>query len=466
MLSYLPKYFTTRAIILYIIILIICALVFPRPLPFVWVVFGLLAVIPFFYYGASLSLKWMFLPEKTFIKKVFYTALIIRLIYVFFIYFFYMAQTGESFDFVAGDSKWYHGLSIRLKNYLFSGNMDTFQAVREELGVSDQGFPMYLTLLSIIFGEGVLIPRILNALFSAWMTILIYKIAVRNFDERVGKIAAILSMLLPNFIYYTGVHLKETLMVFLLVAFAERADAMIREKTIRFVTFLWVALLGLSLFYFRTVLGAAAVFSFASAILFTKGRVMERSKRFVGLFWILILGIIIASSAITQDLNKYMEGKETNQDMSLFQKTRRGQSLAQYGSRAVFLPMILVAPFPTLVNTDQPDIMMRNGAMFTRNVYAFFVILALILILKRKLVRLYVLILVFLLSYLFILASSAFAISERFHMPVLPFLTIFAAYGITQINQRNQRYFLPYLILIGVAIIGWNWFKLAGRGVL
>lgn len=110
--------------------------------------------------------------------------------------------------------------------------------------------------------------------------------------------------------------------------------------------------------------------------------------------------------------------------------------------------------------------MMINGNMFARNVYAFFVVIALLILIKNKLLNQHVLLLSLLFSYLAILALSGFALSERFHMPAVPFLIILAGYGITQMNNRNVRYYIPYLVLIGLVIIGWNLFKLAGRGVV
>ena len=127
---------------------------------------------------------------------------------------------------------------------------------------------------------------------------------------------------------------------------------------------------------------------------------------------------------------------------------------------------MLFAPFPTLVNTKQDNLMMLSGAFYTRNVYAFFVLIALIMMYRRRLLRNHVLIISFLLSYLAVLASSGFALSRRFHLPVIPFLLVFAGYGITQMNNKNIKYYVPYLIVISLSIIGWNWFKLAGRGLI
>ncbi len=70
---------------------------------------------------------------------------------------------------------------------------------------------------------------------------------------------------------------------------------------------------------------------------------------------------------------------------------------------------------------------------------------------------------VFVLGYLGILANSGFAISERFHLPVVPVLIILAAAGMEQLKSIRSNYYLWYLLLVAGLVIGWNYIKLAGR---
>jgi hypothetical protein len=51
-------------------------------------------------------------------------------------------------------------------------------------------------------------------------------------------------------------------------------------------------------------------------------------------------------------------------------------------------------------------------------------------------------------------------------LPVLPVLLILAAYGYTHLRKTNRKYYIPYLIFVVLLIIGWNWFKLSGRGII
>ena len=102
------------------------------------------------------------------------------------------------------------------------------------------------------------------------------------------------------------------------------------------------------------------------------------------------------------------------------------------------------------------------GANFIRNIYAFFAIAGILYLLRNGYKKAYIIIL-FAVCYLGILANSGFAISERFHMPAVPFLLLLAATGISHRKKTMPPGFIPYLILIGILVLGWNFVKLAGR---
>jgi len=70
------------------------------------------------------------------------------------------------------------------------------------------------------------------------------------------------------------------------------------------------------------------------------------------------------------------------------------------------------------------------------------------------------------LGYLVVLVFSSFAQSERFHLPVVPFELIFAAYAVSLVGKREKQWMNWWMALMFIANIGWQWFKLAGRGML
>jgi 4-amino-4-deoxy-L-arabinose transferase-like glycosyltransferase len=442
-----------------------CFLLFQSTfLPWQWLGFAILEVLGFFYFLHVLSKSWRPLSEKVFRHKVFVTSLVIRLVWVVFSFFFFQYHTGQPFTFGAADSIIYHNAA---NSVLYHG-YDNLRSGLWGMSSSDWGFPFYLSLIYALFGDYVIIPRIINAFLSAFTAILIYNIGKRNFGESAGRLAAIMAMLLPNFIYYTGIHLKETVMVFLIVALLERADSLIQKRQITAPNIFLIFLLIASLFFFRTVLGFSAVFALFSGLLLSRNLgVSWLNKAFIS-FWFVVIFWFFMSAHIEREFNYYYKSSSQQEANMKFRSIKaQGNRLATYGSSFVFLPFMFVAPFPTFVNIEtQQQQMMLSGAYFIRNIYAFFVILALILVYKRKLLRKHILLLSFLIAYLFILAKSSFAISERFHMPVVPFLLILAAFGITQINPKHTKYYRPYLILIIIIILAWNWFKLAGRGAI
>ena len=466
-MNYFPKYFTSKAIATYAIVLVACYVLFAGSgLPIIWIIFGLAEVITFFYFSNIFTREWVTLSNTLFRNELFTTALAIRIVYVIFIYFFYQFMTDQPFEFEARDSMGYHNEAVWIVQMFESGNLG-YYFTQYLKGVSDSGFSLWLSVIYFFSGNSIFVARLVNALVGAWMCVLIYKLASRNFGEEAGRISAILAMLLPTLIYYCGLHTKETVMVFFLVAFAERADFFIRQRTIKTWNLLVVILLGATLFLFRTVLAAAAWFALFSALLFSANRLIGAARKAIYISWFTIAALVVISGQIRTEVEGYVRDRNTNQktQMENYATTKGANTLAKYGSAAVFMPMMLFAPFPTLVYIeDQPNAMMINGNIYTRNIYAFFVVIALFVLYKKKMLTEHILILALLLSYLVILAMSGFALSERFHMPAVPFLLILAGYGITQMDNRNVKLYIPYLVLIGLVIFGWNWFKLAGRG--
>lgn len=463
---YFYKGLTSKAIGLYILLIIATQIVFiGRALPALPMIFGLLQVTGFFYFLYYLSIKWIKHTPAILVKNIFRYSLIIRLIYVFASYYFFLLMTGQPFEYAAADSVGYHELAIWYASMLKTGSLTGYLMGMQT--ISDTGYAVYLSIIYFFTGDSILIARVIKAILSAYTAVLIYKIAYRNFGESAARLAGIMAMLLPNFIYYTGMHLKETEMVFLTVAFAERADYLLKAARVRIKDILITLLLGFSLFFFRTVLGAAAIFSFLTAILLARGRYHNFQKRVQLLFVLLVFAALVTGSTLVNEVNKYWGERTTNQEIGMTSRhTGAGSQFLKYTKASIFAPIILFAPFPALVNIpDQQNFMLINGAYFTRNVYAFFILIALFFIYKEKSYRKYLFIISFLFTYLAILAASTFALSERFHLPALPFLIIFASYGITKINNKNAKFYIPYLVLIFVIVMAWNWVKLTSRGL-
>lgn len=421
----------------------------------------------FFYFSSILSSRWADVSQRNFQKRIFLTALTIRVSYVIFIYFFYLSKTGTPFEFNAGDSQGYHLTANWIVDLFFYHNLG-YYFKHFMKGVSDSGWEMTMAFIYLLTLRSIIMVRLVNALVSAYMVVLIYKISQRNFGEQAARITGILALLLPTFIYYSGLHLKETFMIFLLMSFINHADELLHSRSFKLTSIVRIAFFGASLFFFRTPLAVAAWFALFSAFLFSSEKIMSKYYRTVIIVWLFIAAIFVFSGSILGDISRDISRRDIQQKshLELFSTREGANKFAKYGTASVFIPIILFAPFPTLVNIpDQPNIMMTNGDLFTRNIYVFFVLVAFYILFKKKRLRSNILLSVFLVSYLLILANSGFAISPRFHVPALPFLLLFAGYGITQTNRAYSSYYILYIIGISIFVIAWNWFKLAGRGL-
>ena len=121
-----------------------------------------------------------------------------------------------------------------------------------------------------------------------------------------------------------------------------------------------------------------------------------------------------------------------------------------------------------MANDDQIQQMEFSGAYYIKNIFSFFVILVMMLLLASGQWRKHVFILAYTVGYLVVLVLSNFAQGGRFHAPVWPMMMLFAAYGIqiARNNVRLRRGYTLALILEVFVCLAWNWFKLKGRGMI
>lgn len=465
MLTYFPKYFSSRAISCYLITLVLVSLVFMRyAMPFQFILFGIAEVLIFFLFSNRLSMEWHVLSPKSFTKKVFVTALIIRIVYVVFIYFYYIAMTGEPHAFHKADEGAYQVLGEVWRNY-------GFERMKLEMGwmpLSDSGYAWWLGFEYLLLGTHVLSARLVKCFIDAFSCVLIYNLAKRNFGESVGRMAAIFCVLMPNMWFYCGVTLKETEMAFLVVLFAERADLVLRSPKIKFVGIIIPALCILLLFTFRTALAAVLFASLAAGLIFTSSKQLQMWKKVLYSSVFAIWMFLTVGVEIVQETQQLWEGRTTNQEQGMEWRSKQvgGNEFAKYASAAVFAPAIFTIPFSSMVAIEnQENQMMLHGANFNKNIMSGFVIFAMFSLLLSGEWRKHVLPIALNCGYLVVLAFSNFAQSERFHFPVLALELMFAAYGISLMRNKHKRLFMIWLVVICLANIGWAWIKLAGRGM-
>ena len=481
-LPYIPKNVTNTAMLTYMAALLACSVLYNNyALEIRWMIFGIIEVVGFFFLSNHLSKSWINIRPKTFIKNVFWLGFALRVAWVIISYLLYQKWTGTAFSIGAADELVYDSSAREIAQGMRDGNWDLFGLAQFSMGaksgISDLGYPIYLGIIYFIFFDSILMARIIKAILGAWTAVLIYKLASRSFGEHVGRMTGIMCMLMPNLIYYCSFQLKEVEMVFLAMLFVERADALLRLPKMPWRSLLLLMLIPAFMFMIRTALAATMVMGLALALLLTSGRVVKGWRRMMLIMVVVAGGLVIVASEsnILTDVRQMWEVRGSTQQTFVEWTSQRrldggmSQRFARYAGASVFAPMIFTMPFPTMTETTgQENQKMIHGGNFVKNIVSIFTIAVLVFLLFSGTWRAHVLHASILCGYLLILVFSSFAHSERFHLPILTLHLMLAAYGISQIHRIPwlKRVFPWWCALMFVAALAWNWFKLAGRGMI
>lgn len=468
MINFFPKQIAHRAIFVYLIVLACISVFFIHySMSLGYVALGITWVVGFFLLSGTLSKHSRSINGSTYVQNLILVALGLRLLWVFSSYFYYLQATGTPFEFDAADSIGYHDTAVWLKDARWSIAWEYFFGP-EVSGVSDAGYPLYLTALYKLFGPNIIVTRIIKACLSTFTCFLLYKLAARTFGEQTGRLAGIMAALMPNLIIYCGYHLKETEMLFLEVAFLERFDYLIRSKRVNFFSVFIATVLATSLFFFRTVLGAAAVFAIASTLILASAPSMKKTGRRVMLIgWGLLFILALGGGTIATEAEGYWEEREENVLDKRYSQTLRGNQWAQYATGVVMTPMVFVLPYATMVNVDgQYGQQEKTGGNYVRNFMGLFVILAIYEAFRRKQWRNFITIGSFVIAYLVVISISGFSNSERFLLPGLPGLILLWSYGIATLREKTYRFITPWCFIVFAMEFAWAFFKLGSRGFI
>lgn len=467
MISYFPKRVSSKGIASYLVSLALVSILFIRfAIPWFFMVMGIVEVSTFFLLANKYTKEWQALySPKLFERKLFFGALLIRVLWVVFSYYFFLQQTGTPFEYDSADAFGYHEEAKWLAatdwrvvmNYLFFSRA----------GYSDSGYSLYLTLIYKIAGPNIFVARFLKAVLGAFLCVLVYRLSYRSVGDKVGRMAAVFCAFMPNLYIYCGLHLKETEMLFLTIAFLERADYVLRSAKVRFWDVVIPLLLCMSLFLFRTALGAVAALSFLTALLFNSSQVTTKARKLRVAIWVILAVAVLGGSTIANEVESLIQNREANQEMRRYEQTVRGNLWAKYATGTVMAPMVFVLPFTTMVDTGQYGQLVMHGGNFVRNFMGVFVLMGLFsAIFTKKNWRNLSLIGSFTAGYLFVVSLSGFANSERFLLPGLPGLLIIAAYGISELTSKSYKWVKVWYVVVVLMQIGWAYFKIGSRGML
>lgn len=467
MVLFFPRQVSTSAIGTYLITLGLVSLYYWNyAMSMMYVALGVVSVVGFFLLTVQWSRSWCRISREQYVALIMVVAFTLRIIWVVASFYYYKRVTGVPFEISAADSIGYHAEAewLAAEDWsvvwaLYFGPMAS--------GISDVGYPLYLTVLYKAFGPVIIIPRIIKAFLSAFTCYLLYNLASRTFGEETGRMAGIMCVLMPNLIIYCGYHLKETEMLFLEVAFLERLDFLFRSRKVNILNIVLPTLLAGSLFFFRTVLGAAAVFAAVTGLMLSSAPAMNQGWKRVALIgWAILSLVVLSGGTAMTEIEGYWEEREENVANKRSEQVSRGNQWAKYATGSVMAPMMAVLPFSTMVTTEgQQSQLTKHGGNFIRNFMGFFVFLAFVEAIRRKRWRDYALIGAFLIAYLGVVSLSGFSNSERFLLPGLPVLIMMWAYGVSALSRDSLKLLTPWCIVVFIMEFGWAFFKLGSRGL-
>ena len=230
---------------------------------------------------------------------------------------------------------------------------------------------------------------------------------------------------------------------------------------------------GFVLLFMRTTLGLVLFGAVMVHIILADKRIISVGKKVaMGILMVLVLSVVVGDHLMEQSKGYLAKAQSDYQHTNMEWRSERegGNSFAKYASASVFAPLIFTLPFPTFNQAYEAQLLQvqLSGGYFIKNILSFFVIIVLIQFLLTGAWRRHVLLIVYICAYLVVLVFSGFAQSGRFHMPIWPMLMIFAAYGIqlARTNKRMRKWFMYVLFAEVFVCLVWNWFKLAGRGMI
>ena len=474
----LPNWLIGKSVVFFFVAFAACTFAWGYPMEMRYAIVSSLSVLLFFYGSKSAINGAVHQGEKAFVKNVFVIGLVARLLWMFYCYFFFNPDYyGTSYGDQA-DVEWYMPYGKAIAEWITGDSNLSFGDLMKRWGggIDDVGYPTWLAIINLLtFGESdVFVPFLIKCLAGAYCGVCIYHIAKRHFGEGTARMAALFVALNPNMIYWCGTMFKEAEMVFLCCLSIDLVDKTFTSGSkLTFKSLLPGVLVGMYVFFFRAPLAIVIFLAMFSHIVMASGKVMSAGKKIIAgvmVGAVLLVGLGDRLRTQTDRIVSAVQSDDQAGNMQWRAERAGGNEFAKYAGKAVFAPLIFTIPFPTFNVSLESQILQRqlSGGNYIKNIFSFFVIWLMFVMLISGEWRRHVFILAYTMGYLVTLVLSTFAQSSRFHMPIWPMLMLFAAYGIqvAKTNPRMKRWFTIALFIEVVACVGWNWFKLKGRGMI
>lgn len=474
----LPNWLIERSMGFFFISLFACWLAWGYIPKYDLIFTAIISIVLFFFVGRHMSNKFSLLGEKKFLRSVFTVGFVVRILWVLYLFFIFNPRYYGNMYGSDADTGWYMDFGKNLAEWIsWNSTLSLAEIIKiNGAAIDDVAYPMLLGVEYLLTGgiSDVLFPFFVKSILGAYCAIYAYRITKRHFGKGAARMAAIFVCLNPNIIFWCGSMMKEADMVFFCCLAVDKFDEALSSNSQLTIKSLIPGILsGFVLLFMRTTLGLALFAAVMVHVLMADKRIISRGKKiFIGVLVAVVLTITVGDQLLNQSKGYLDNVRSGGQAQNMEWRSTRvgGNSFAKYASATVFAPLIFTLPFPTFnqAYAEQYVQVQLSGGYFIKNILSFFVIIVLIQFLITGEWRKHVLLIGYTCAYLVVLVFSGFAQSGRFHMPIWPMLMIFAAHGV-QLAKRDKkmRKWFMYTLYIEVFIcLAWNWFKLAGRGMI
>lgn len=438
----------------------------------------IISIVLFFFVGRHMSNQFSLLGEKKFLRSVFSVGFVVRILWVLYLFFvfnprYYGTNLGDT-----ADVEWYMPFGKELAIWLSGNSYYSLSQIIDiyAAAIDDVAYPMLLGVEYLLIGgvSDVFIPMFIKSILGAYCAVCAYRITKRHFGEGAARMGAIFVCLNPNMIYWCANMMKEAEMVFFCCLTVDKFDeALSSNSHLTIKSLLPGILCGFVLLFMRTTLGLALFMAVLVHIVLADKRIISTGKKiFMGILTVLVLSVTVGDHLMEQSKGYLEKAQSDAQRENMEWRSTRvgGNSFAKYATAGVFAPLIFTIPFPTFNAALEGQLIQiqLSGGYFIKNILSFFVIIVLIQLLLSGEWRKHVFLIGYTCAYLVVLVFSGFAQSGRFHMPIWPMLMIFAAHGIqlAKTDKKMRKWFTYVLYFEVIICLAWNWFKLAGRGML
>ncbi len=397
--------------------------------------------------------------------KLFKHSLIYSLFFVLIQYLITLKYAPEfwPFELSAVDSIKYDLQGKIIAENLRLGNFSTL-----DTEYSDLGFPYYLGFIYLLIGTYSLPIRLLNCVWFGLSVVLITKILFLLNQEKVAILSGIIMMLMPAFGWMAGMHLKESLMIFLVIYSFYLTIILINTK-ISFKNIILLILSILLLFFFRTFLGIiTAIVCFSSFIILSK-----KVFRFMPLitFIFIILIFFVNKSGIISEIKQNQIDFQTNQQGEYFEQGARSLNRnVNIVDISILMPISIFFPLSNFYDLDsatEPEsirVCYRAPNEFLKNILLFFFFLGAWYAFKE--IRIYYPFLIFIITYLFIISITGAFVNYRYQIVILPFICIIIAKGIENTKHKIKHisiYWSIYMVIFFVLQLFYNIYRIDFR---